>query len=689
MTSLRDEPAASSAPEGFHRVHAERDPESNWAVDLDRLLEEYLAKICAGEIPDDEDGSICVNFAEAALLLQGSAQVYSRKVEYLYSLVLHALEFISQQRPQNQDESTLVQPEESDLGVVPDEDEDPFWISDDVPVDPKNSLDSSLEKETPPNYFVKPPANLVVLEGDCLDASDAAGELELYLLASGELFRDFILLDPCDAVTVNTFLKEDVVGNGKSKKIRVNSTRKSFQSPTGRSGGGAHRSSAGKSRNNLDQSPPIGCKIGVSSCDVGLDPLAPDDFINSQNEFGMNNDDAGPADFGYEDNDDNNDDDDPWKTLNPHELGSLKVKPFKRVNACRNPSISSSRKISLVDEFPLAKRHGTISPEFTYMWENQNTHERQQGTQSPPLFEKLRQSLIDGICGTSNVFGSFEDMNEDQGHDDGVPDFDEVDVDMPENVHIGEMNEDAPFPDKHNDDVHLETDEAFGDEVAESNANLEDLCRSHLDALLTSIAESEKQTELAARVSTWKQKIEHNLEEQDSRPLFDIHEYSEKILIKLSVEADQRNAMSFGDIVRGQEKHDVARTFSSLLQLVNNGDVDLERSDVSESVCYTAVNPFHVRLIGNKTRVREIHIKKRMRSPIKHARKGGGNEPVREREKSPANSLSRPRSRVLSPQLHSKFPNKVAKVGGVRCTPDSKRRRRSRFVEPVDLHPAS
>lgn len=80
----------------------------------------------------------------------------------------------------------------------------------------------------------------------------------------------------------------------------------------------------------MDQSTPIGCKIGVSSCDMGLDPLAPDDFINSQNEFGMDNDDAGPADFGCEDNDDDNDNDDPWKPLNPHEPGNLKVKPFKK-----------------------------------------------------------------------------------------------------------------------------------------------------------------------------------------------------------------------------------------------------------------------------------------------------------------------------------------------------------------------
>lgn len=32
--------------------------------------------------------------------------------------------------------------------------------------------------------------------------------------------------------------------------------------------------------------------------------------------------------------------------------------------------------------------------------------------------------------------------------------------------------------------------------------------------------------------------------------------------------ADIANAMSFADVVRGQEKHDVARTFSALLQLV-------------------------------------------------------------------------------------------------------------------------
>ena len=39
-----------------------------------------------------------MNFIEAALLIQGSACVYSKKVKYLYSLVYQALDFISGKR---------------------------------------------------------------------------------------------------------------------------------------------------------------------------------------------------------------------------------------------------------------------------------------------------------------------------------------------------------------------------------------------------------------------------------------------------------------------------------------------------------------------------------------------------------------------------------------------------------------
>jgi hypothetical protein len=89
---------------------------------------------------------------------------------------------------------------------------------------------------------------------------------------------------------------------------------------------------------------------------------------------------------------------------------------------------------------------------------------------------------------------------------------------------------------------------------------------------------------------------------------------------------------------------------------VNNGEVDFDRSQANtESFCYTAVNPFHVRLLSHKKEQegRQFQLsKKRVKSPI---RKGGP---------------------------------KLGKNGNTRCTPEGKKRRRSRVVEPVDLHSA-
>ncbi|KAJ9702861.1 hypothetical protein PVL29_004555 [Vitis rotundifolia] len=111
------------------------------------------------------------------------------------------------------------------------------------------------------------------------------------------------------------------------------------------------------------------------------------------------------------------------------------------------------------------------------------------------------------------------------------------------------MDDDRPLHQEQHDD---------GTAYFDSNDNLEDLCRSHLDALPDNSAETEKRTELAARVSTWKQTIEHDLEEQDLRSPFDIHGYEDRILEKLSHKAENGNVMSFSEVVSGQEKHDVA-----------------------------------------------------------------------------------------------------------------------------------
>ncbi|KAI5446428.1 condensin-2 complex subunit H2 [Lathyrus oleraceus] len=680
MTKDTSEPSGGA----FHAVHAERDLQSNWEVDLAKKLEEYLIKICSGEITGEEDGNIHVNFAEAALLLQGSIQVYSRKVEYLYNLVLRALEFLSQKRQPDQVEGESVQPDDeagpsASAAAVADEENDQFWGLDNIPVEEKNSLDSSTGKEVNLDLFIKPPANLVVLEGDCLDTGGDGGELESYLLSTTDLYQDFILLDTSDAVAVNEYIKVGKAGTAYNGTNRATSTRKGFLSPR-RSGGSAHKSAAKSQRANTVLSPK---NISFEDKEARVSPPASAGFGNT--DFGPNMDDGFDAPRDADNSDE--DDEDPWKPLNPHETGNLRVKPFRKVKTSRKTRINVKHRVSMSTLFPPAKLHGPISPELTEMWEmRQCAQQRQKDSQSTlPLYEKLRQSLTTDGNETGLPYLNTEDDIDDNENefDNGFPDFD-----IPGNDFMDE--DQHPFNKEHG--VHANADEAVDPEFPDSQTSLEDLCRSHLNALLANIAESEKQTEMAARVSTWKQRIEQNLEEQDSHPPFEFRDYGERLLDKLSLEESSDNVLPFSDLVKGQEKYDISRSFSSLLQLVNNGEVELQRHDVpGESLCYTGVNPFHVKLLKHDKKKevgKQFGIsKKRVKSPTKNPPTKDERKKIIRREKSPISSSSRKHGRTeLASPTNCKFSVNLGKVSAMKFSPESKRRRRS--VEPVNLHSA-
>lgn len=191
MNNGNEQPEPDAAGK-FHTVQPLRDLESNWGVDLAKNLEEYLLNICSGEIDSTSQDlpHFSINSAEAALLLQGSVQVYSGKVEYLYSLVLHALEFISQKSSQEGETGGSPQPGKDVSRSPHDKENDSFWGLEDIPAEPKNLLDLSNSKGAPAD-LVRPPENLVVLEGDSLDSAGDAGELESYLLATTDLYHDF------------------------------------------------------------------------------------------------------------------------------------------------------------------------------------------------------------------------------------------------------------------------------------------------------------------------------------------------------------------------------------------------------------------------------------------------------------------------------------------------------------------
>eukprot|EP01147_Barroeca_monosierra_P000181 gene181-3570_t len=80
-----------------HLLQPIRDLAENWNVDVARELETYMSEI--EKLSFSFEGATgTFNFAEAALLIQGSACVYSRKVEYLYKLVYETLDLLASKR---------------------------------------------------------------------------------------------------------------------------------------------------------------------------------------------------------------------------------------------------------------------------------------------------------------------------------------------------------------------------------------------------------------------------------------------------------------------------------------------------------------------------------------------------------------------------------------------------------------
>ncbi|ONM24060.1 condensin-2 complex subunit H2 isoform X1 [Zea mays] len=567
---------------------------------------------------------------------------------------------------QDQQENVTAQSNQSDPSTIPSEDYI-FMGLDDVLMETRTSLDNNVDRDDLQRKIVRPPANLLVFEGDVLDSE--ASELDSYLLSTCDFYGDFLLLDPCDAPSVFDFLqgkhsgKENSVarqGSPAPSKSQANV----FTSPNARSAGTGCKAASGKVLGGLDstQKNPDQPSTQETSPDDKhwSDPVEPN-FTDDVEK--PHPDDIGDPVGDY------SDDEDPWKPLNPHEPGSLKIRPYRRVKGSLRGVIGTLRKKTLTSIFPVAKMVGVIIPEHAKSFEaQQSQQEEHYGSQSPPRFEKYLASFEFGEE-NSNVFG---DLKDDNGSDIGI-NFDYNDPDMPNDI---DVDPDVPtYPDEIIAATPKGTHGTQDDR--DTRESLDDLCRSHLNALLASIAEVEKQSEMDARVSTWKERIEIALEEQDKNPPFDIGSYGEQILDALSSRTDSTGTASFSEIVCGRPKYEVARTFSALLQLVNSRSVYLDKGQATnELVCYTAENPFHVRLISpNRRPEMEAHFaRKRVKSPLRNAGKGG------------ESSLAR--HECPKKPLHKN--GKIQVKTAIRLTPDGKRRRRSvtHLMQPINLESA-
>ncbi|KAG6550947.1 hypothetical protein Mapa_007562 [Marchantia paleacea] len=604
-------------------LYPNRDLATNWTVDVGKQLETYLAELASIGIFDD--GECPLNFAEAALLIQGSIQVYSRKVEYLYALVLQALSFLGQKK-QGEDDSSSSQNGDTNADRE-EENEEEFLNLDDIHEETNiDILDGGVSSA---HSAVKIPASLLTLEADPVDMSGEAGELATYEIATSAMHRMFLLLDPCDFETVDRFLdgpnergEKGGVPLTPGSAIPMKTPRPRVLTPCGRTGSALKRANPG-----TPYASEGGCGIITENewqGDGGHGDMSWDDpnvGENREDEV-LRNKSLGDAHSGAGEVDKGAQSDgyvDPWAPLNPHEPGTLPIQPFKKgVTHRKKPRLKKGRSTPT----PAASRRGVCFPEFLKALQARERVERADRRhcrlEEIPSFENLRSSFRNSDAGLRadvandqvDVFGDEPGDSELEEDNFAAPIFedpDNVEKDTLNTPHILDRPDSPQRVSRATDNLNPNMNvPSFDDERGGEELSFEELCRTHLDSMLRKLSEAHVRTGLAGRVTKWKNKIEATLVEQDSRPPFDIHEYGDRLLeelVTIAARKDEEEEIqeSFTYLVRGQEQDQVARSFSALLQLVNNGNVTIDKGELSsESYCFTGDKPFTVKLLTSQ-----------------------------------------------------------------------------------------
>ncbi|CAL5219116.1 g890 [Coccomyxa viridis] len=552
-----------------HLLQPIRDLAANWDINIANDLEEYLGVL--EHLTFSFDGGPNLNFAEAALLIQGSACVYSKKVEHLHGLVHQALSVISDKRQRTEAGG---QPTVDDVDEF--DDEETFLNLDDVL---QEGAGIDLEEGAAAEHEASSRAPTVLLALEDTGQTHGDGSASTYRIAA------------CSVHKSGALLLEDREGQFWDEKlVRLRSAEQPLQQqctlddwpwPETDMHGAEQHQSADMEAAPADMGPGFDADDDDDSGPKPLEPMdIPGNEAMTQRQSGAQQAQAGPqrriearpAEIR-----------DPYEPLNPHSAGDLPLRPFRKSKPRRKRVYKAPRAEDRPFAAPPPGSLGSLSyPEFGYMLRARQAAQRAQQAASrsqmtnawvdAPEEDHLHDAENFDVAGEEQCDND-DGFGDDEGYEDGGQaeelSFDDLaDAAASGQPNYDEMNAEAPLA---------------------AELSYEELCAAHTEARMAAAAAAEVQTELASRVAGWRTKIGPVLEEQDARGDFDIHTMGESLLndmaaVSLEDPAEAKEAeiekappLAFGAVVKKQHKWQVSRLFSALLQLANNGNIVILR----------------------------------------------------------------------------------------------------------------
>ncbi|XP_044042710.1 condensin-2 complex subunit H2 isoform X2 [Siniperca chuatsi] len=201
-----------------HLLQPIRELTKNWEIDVASELNDYLEELDDMCITFD-GGKTRLNFAEAALLIQGSACIYSKKVELLHNLVYQTLEYLNDRNKKRNKQAAASEEDGADAAASSCDADEVFTPLDVDVSESSQKADSSKtvsvaplppESLIPPETTEKHKLPLISLKGEFLCSQKdfrinifIPGDEDLILLTLGSAASRFLLNDdqhPADSL---------------------------------------------------------------------------------------------------------------------------------------------------------------------------------------------------------------------------------------------------------------------------------------------------------------------------------------------------------------------------------------------------------------------------------------------------------------------------------------------------------
>ncbi|XP_066175022.1 condensin-2 complex subunit H2 [Sylvia atricapilla] len=557
----------------LHLLQPIRDLTKNWEVDVAAQLGEYLEELEHICISFD-NGKTTMNFMEAALLIQGSACIYSKKVEYLYMLVCQTLDCISNKKREKL--PTSLDPDGRDADATFTDREEEFLSLDDIPETSQASVDMRRDQQ--------PAAvNIVPLTPMSLVPPEEGEKKENPLLSRrGEVLasrRDF-RMNTSTPHASGAFLLE-LAG--------LSPTHPQQEQHLG-TATGAHLSlspAAAPESAGCDMAPVQALSFseetgaagpddddvpGMLGDDVEVTPV-PNEHIQAQRST--------PRTRGYilrerppsqDPKPHSKEEPNPWQSLDP--FGDSEDKPFRKGRPFLVPhgledTVGGKRKrrgprklqdfirwFSAVDTTTMegrkSRRKGPTFADLEVLYwrqfkERMAAHRKLQN-RGEPLWEQEQERGADCEEGADDDFVEHEDVD----HEDMEPEA------------LGELGEGSLEP---------------------PEPGYEELVRRNVELFMASSQKFAQETELSQRIRLWEERMEPLLQEQESRAPFSVRAYGQSLTQRCS---EPGRWHSLASLVAGQPPFEVCRYLLASLQLANDAEVELAQEPGLEEALDTA-----------------------------------------------------------------------------------------------------